>query len=176
MRSGGAFLNSLVQNFDLESYQIAIGPIDFSEPQFAAIAQLNQAVIATFLRVSQPLISRDKVNRECLNHPPEILDGRPSLISLAGKEKLLQWLRDKWTPTSWPTARELKEQIVLALEAENITPLLRSWWPKFIAPLIRKEFRIHTVQPLEQDCYQLTPDDTAEHFRQLSSLPTSDSD
>jgi hypothetical protein len=47
-------------------------------------------VITTSLRVSQPLISHAKADRECLDHPPEVLDGRPSFISLAGKEKLIQ--------------------------------------------------------------------------------------
>jgi hypothetical protein len=64
----------------------------------------------------------------------------------------------------------------LALEAESITPPSRSWLPKFITRLIRKEFRIRTAEPFEQDRYRLIPDDIAEHFRQLSSLPISDYD
>jgi hypothetical protein len=111
MRSRGAFLAFLAQNFDFEALpqpfrelsqehiylpcfhkeatKLQLARLIFSEPQFVDIAQLNQAVIATFLRVSQPLISRVKADCECLDHPPEGLDGRPSFISLAGREKLL---------------------------------------------------------------------------------------
>jgi hypothetical protein len=104
MRSRGAFL---AQNFDFEVFpqplpelsheyiclpcfhkeaiKLQLARLIFSEPQIAAIAQLNQAVIATFLRVSQPVISRTKADHECLDHPPEVLDGRRLLISLAGR-------------------------------------------------------------------------------------------
>jgi hypothetical protein len=110
MRSRGAFLAFLAQNFDLEALpqplrelsqkyvclpcfhkeaaKLQLARLIFLEPQFAAIVQFNQAVIATFLRVSHLLFSRAKANRECLDHPPEVLDGRSSLISLAGREKL----------------------------------------------------------------------------------------
>jgi hypothetical protein len=111
MRFRGAFLAFLTQNFDLEALpqpfrelfeeyiclpcfhkeatKLQFARLIFSEPQFAAIAQLNQAVIVTILRVSQPIISRAKADRKCSDHPPEVLDGRPSFISLAGREKPL---------------------------------------------------------------------------------------
>jgi hypothetical protein len=97
MRSCGAFLVFRAQNFDLdalprplrelsqehvclpsfykEAIKLQLARVIFSEPQFTAIAQLNQAVIAAFLKVSQPLISCAKADRECLDHPPEVLDG-----------------------------------------------------------------------------------------------------
>jgi hypothetical protein len=74
MRSCGPFLAFLAQNFDLEALpqtlrglsheyiclpcfhkeatKLQLTRLIFSEPQFAAITQLNQAVIATFSRVS----------------------------------------------------------------------------------------------------------------------------
>jgi hypothetical protein len=63
----------------------------FSEPQFAEIARLNQETTATFLKVSQPLISRATADSQFYDHIAEISHGgRPSLISPKGREKLLQ--------------------------------------------------------------------------------------
>jgi hypothetical protein len=98
------------------------------------------------------------------------------LVSSRGRETLLQWLQSTCTPAFWPTVRELKEQITLILEAENVTPLSRSWWSKFVDRLINEHFRIWTAQPLEQNRYQLTPEAITKHFRQLSSLPISSYD
>jgi hypothetical protein len=70
----------------------------------------------------------------------------------------------------------LKEQIILVLEVENITPPSRSWWSMFIRRLIADRFRICHAQPLEQDCYQLTPADVAKDFHCLNSLSISEYD
>jgi hypothetical protein len=98
-----------------------------SERQSAEIARLNQEIAATFLNVSQPLISCAKADSQFNDHIADISDdGRPLLTSPEWRKKLLQWLRNRCTQTPWRTVCELKEQIVLVLEAENLIPPSRS--------------------------------------------------
>jgi hypothetical protein len=112
----------------------------------SAIPKLTQETIASFLTVSQAFMSHAKTDSDCPDDAQDVSDGgRPSLISRRGRQQLLQRLGNICAQAYWQTVWELKWQVMLRLEAENITLSSHSPWLAFIGPPIEKNFE--SVRP-----------------------------
>ena len=144
----------------------------FLTPGLAAIKELTNSQLASFLRCSQNNVS--KVIRALSNAQSptvEVPQGRPRILSPAAEEQVKAWLAHRLETQNWPTLSAFKECVFRHLEIENPTFVPQNqFYYDLLARLSNDDVTLRRATSLDPSRYEVTPEMILNHFQTLQDI------
>ena len=144
----------------------------FLTPGLAAIKELTNSQLASFLRCSQNNVS--KVIRALSNAQSptvEIPQGRPGILSPAAEEQVKAWLAQRLETQNWPTLSAFKECVFRHLETENPTFVPQNqFYYDLLARISNDDVTLRRATSLDPSRYEVTPEMILNHFQTLQDI------
>ena len=139
------------------------------EHEMQELRNLPHNTLARVFKCSTSLVQR--VTSEFRQGKTEVQLGRPSIITDANMQAMVEWLRQRTENQEWIITREFKKRVIDMLEAQGTERYpSNQFYRDLLASIDDARYTTTLAEPLEAARFGLTQDPVLESFEHLASL------